>query len=255
MHSAELECLVCGERTHHRILRVDASSRPDRLSGIARCTTCRVTHPFEERTRPTGIPVHVIVSHGPESRAEERTMPAEQVLAVGDPIPGISEDRRIRRIEGRDGRARSSARAAEVGALWVAAPPEPRLLISVLDGGRTFGRSIPVAAERRLAVGEVIEVERQGLRVVALRARGRTWSRVGDRFAAAEIERAYARRTAIPPAGSRGWSSSRPTPSSRARLRSAPSRSRSSPGESRNRKRPRASMALAGATASSRSPS
>lgn len=269
LHAAALFCDVCGRTTDHRILRVDprAAVRPGHLGGLARCRVCRWTHPFEA-SRPEVCEVKVVVSEGERSRTTRIALAPSARLEVGGllpddavpraggaergvaSLPGSGPDAsfRIRRIDARSRAGAPEARAVEVETLWVAPDRAGSVAVSITGGARTRAARATVAPDVALVVGEPIEVEGRMLTIAGLRARGRTWRRPGDRFPAVEVQRVYARRTVIPPAGRSDWSRSREIPSSRASSTSRSERSRSGPGLRRNRSVPRARTAEGGAT-------
>jgi CPxCG-related zinc finger len=171
-------------------------------------------------------------------------------------VPGGSgPPERVRRIDLARGGSARSARAGEIRTLWATATREAVVPLSLVEGRRTRAFRLVLPPATVLEVGQPVAVEGQRLTIHGLRARGRTWSEVGDRFGAAEVDRIYARRYAIPPAGSSGWSTPRESPSSVARARSTAERSRSSPGESRARRSPPPANASGGATVHSSVPS
>ncbi|HTP53478.1 MAG TPA: HVO_0476 family zinc finger protein [Thermoplasmata archaeon] len=246
--SALLYCEQCDRETPHRIFRVRRGARAGRgsLEGVARCRVCRTTHPFESRPEArTEVPL--IVSDGPRSTREIVSLPPETVLQRGAPIPGLDERVIVRRLDARDGKVRAGGRASELAAVWATRDLGTVVKVSVIEGRLTRPSRIVVPPETAFEVGDAVTVERERLTITALRARGRTWRLPGDRFPAAEVQRLYGRRTAMPPAGRSDWSSDRPTPRSRASSASRAARSRSSPGVTRARTTPRARTALSGA--------
>lgn len=254
--AAVLYCENCGGETPHRIVRLDRSSRPEagRVRGIARCRQCRWTGPFETVV-PGEVEVAQIVSEGPRSVRTRVRLPRRSRVQVGSRVPGSVEPFRVHRIEIRSGKSAKQAVTDEVATLWVTPDTGSVVRVSVADGPRTWTARLTLPPHHELAVGEDLTVEDVAVRVAALRARGHTWRKEGDRFRAAEVERVYGRRKVIPPAGRSPWRSDRETPRSRASSRSTRSRSRSSPGERRTRTAPRARTAEGGATVHRVSPS
>jgi len=236
VHAARLRCENCGRVTDHRIVRWDPrSGGPGRhWSGVARCRACGWTHPFEvvpvARTE-----VDLIVSRGETSERRRVRLPASGTLTVGSRIPGARPPLEIRKITGRSGETVREAPVAEVGTVWAVPPLELRLAVSVVDGERTRSFRWVVRPDTVVEVGTRFEGEGGAVWVVAVRARGRTWRREGDRFPAREVQRLYGRRTVIPPAGRSDWRSGRAMPRSRQSSTSRSDRSRSSPGVSRTR--------------------
>ena len=153
----------------------------------------------------------------------------------------------VQRIENRAGKSVSSARPEEVATIWATRDVGAVVPVSVVEGARTWTDRLVIPRTSRLTVGEPLLVRGHSLRIVALRARGKTWRLLQDSFPAEEVQRLYARRTDSPPAGRRPWSRDRDSPSSRARATSTSERRRSGPGERRTRTFPRARSAAGGA--------
>ena len=211
--------------------------------------------------------VKVIVSEGAQSRTARVSLAPSARLEVGSALPpnllapetggepGATaatapvppRGYRVRRIDAKSRPGVVGAWADEVETLWLAPDTAGTVEVSITGGARTRAARATVAPDALLGVGEPIEVEGRSLTIGGLRARGRTWRRPGDRFPAAEVQRVYARRTVIPPAGRSDWSRSREIPSSRASSTSRSERSRSGPGVTRNRRVPRDRTAEGGA--------
>ncbi len=238
VHSARIFCEVCGEETDHRILRIDprGPGRPGQgLEGVARCRVCHWTHPFRAPA-DASVEVDGVVSDGRTSRAERiRLSPTERVTQGSD-LPGTAEPPlRVHRIDRPDGRRVSSALPNEIATLWLVPFRGDRVNVSIIEGRRTRTTKWTAEPGARLEVGGTLPIDGEGLRIVGLRARGRTWKVPGDAFPATEVDRIYARRNSMPPAGRSPWSRDRASPSSRARAISRSPRSRSSPGVMRKR--------------------
>jgi uncharacterized Zn finger protein len=256
LRSATLYCESCRASTAHRILRWDRRSAAGRRrgTGTARCRVCGWTHAFD-LALPHEVPITVIGSEGPTSERSIVRLSSAVELTVGGTLPYSNSEQRIRRIDRHDRRSVDRARAAEIGTVWVV-PNRPRAVpVSILEGAHTRPARWTPTSDVDVGVGSQIRVEGRSLEVVALRARGRTWRREGDRFRAAELQRIYGRRTVSPPAGRSDWSRVRASPRSRESSFSRSARSRSGPGVSRNRRAPRARTAAGGATVHSEDPS
>ena len=246
--SAALYCERCGRVTIHRIFRVrrGGAAAGKGFSGVARCRECRWTHPFE--SVPAGAAkVDLILSDGRESVRQSLTLPPDAEIAVGAPVPEFRERTLVRRIDLTGGRSVPRTRASSAATVWAVRDFGAVVKVSLIEGARTRTDRMVVDPGRRYEVGAPIRIGRADLTIVALRARGHTWRKVGDSFAAGEVDRLYARRTVRPPAGRSDWSSDRDTPRSRARATSASARSRSSPGTTRHRTSPRTRTADSGA--------
>ena len=257
LHAAELMCDTCGRPTSHRIVRIGRERRTAAgriVEGTARCSQCRWTHPFHLEL-PDEIVVPAVVSIGARSTPTVFRVSTTQRLLVGSRVPGQDQPVRIIRIDLKSGARTSDALALDIATLWVT-PDEPRPIpVSLVLGARTAVTRAALPPDQFVEVGEPVTVAGGTLRVVGLRAKGRTWTHPGDRFPAREVERIYTRRMESPPAGSSRWSRSRETPSSRTISTSRSERSRSSPGVRMRRSRPRARRASSGATVQRDSPS
>jgi len=253
--AAELFCETCGRETVHRILRIDRSSRPGAtaIRGTARCRECRWTHPFESVV-PREVEVMRMVSEGDRTDRERIFLPVHHRVQVGSSLPGAAAPLLVRRIDTRDGRQVGSAAPEQIATVWTTRDVGAVVRVSVIEGRFTRTARLVVPPETPYAVGERVSVDGTRLEVIALRARGRTWRRPGDAFPAAEVQRLYARRTVIPPAGRRDWRSERGRPSSVASSTSRAGRSRSGPGVRRTRTAPSARTALGGAQVHRSSP-
>ncbi len=254
--AATLYCEMCDRPTPHRILRMDPvrKSGSHRVQGTARCRVCQWTHRFESRT-PGRVEVARIVSDGKISVRSRVELPANVHVQVGSGIPGSEEPFRVLRIDTRKGNRVRSALTNEIATLWAVRDVGAVVPVSIVEGRFTRTVRLVVPRETEFEVGGRSTVEGTPLRIVALRARGRTWRQPGDRFRALEVSRLYGRRTDIPPAGRSDWSSGRGMPSSRTSSSSRSERSRSGPGVSRDRIVPRRRSASGGAVVQRLSPS
>ena len=257
LHSAELFCETCGQPTRHRVLRVARERQTPNgevVEGTARCSQCRWTHPFQLEI-PEQLQRRAILSQGDRSRPIVLHLSGSQRLLVGSRVPDQDPPLKILRMDLPNGARATDALARDVATVWVA-PDGPRAIpVSLVLGAKTAVTRAEIPPEQFIEVGETVQVAGGNLRVVGLRARNRTWSRLGDRFPAREVTRIYTRRTEIPPAGNNRWSRSRERPNSRTISTSRSDRSRSSPGVSSRRSRPRARRASGGAAVQSSSPS
>ncbi len=230
VRSATLPCEVCGEETPHRILRLEP--RGSGSAGIARCSRCRWTHPFEELP-PRTAGLWLVVSEGRRSRREPLELPARTVLAVEEALPGPEPAWRVTRLERPDGRTSRVLRAEETRTVWAVPWRAPAVAVSLIEGARTRPLRWTPSPGSTVRIGERVEIAGVSAFVVGFRARGRTWRRSGDAMPVEELDRLYARRIARPPAGSSDWSRGRGRPRSRTSSTSISARRRSSPGVTR----------------------
>jgi uncharacterized Zn finger protein len=238
VHFALLECENCGRETEHRILRLDprvGGGTKGVLRGVARCRVCRWTHDFQ--TVPAAsIEVPAVLSEGRKSRSEPRPFPVGTRLEIGELVPGSSEPPlRVLRIDLPGGLRVRSADVSQIGTVWLTPYRGEIVRISMIEGRHTRSVTVTYPATESFSVGGEVRVEGRTMRIVGLRARGQTWKVPGDTFHASEVDRIYARRNAIPPAGRSAWSRERGRPSSRESSTSRPARSRSGPGVRTNR--------------------
>lgn len=228
VHAATLLCEVCGEETPHRIVRLDPAHRRV-VSGLARCRTCRTTHPFQ---MPAERPHRVfeIVSDGAASTRKQRAVPSEERLTVGEHMPRRLPPAVIHKIDRTDGRSVRSAVAQDVHTVWLTPDVGAVVKVSMVDGRRTSSARITLPPETVISIGAPLQVDGRTWHISAMRANGRTWRHLEDSFHASQVERIYARRNTRPPAGSNDWRRSRASPESRANSTSRSARSRSGPG-------------------------
>ncbi len=245
--SAQIYCDGCRRETAHRVLRVlPARRQTGAVRGIARCRECRLTHPFESLPEAT-VQVNLVVSEHDRSTRSSVALPRRRRLLVGSGLPAMDPALRVRRIDLRSGVQVPDARTEEIATLWAMREPPPSVKVSIVIGRLTRTTRLRYAPGTRFEVGTQVLIENRPLWIAAVRARGHTWRVRGDVFPAEEVERIYVRRTEMPPAGSRDWSSERETPSDSASVRSTVARSRSSPGRSTTRTSPRDRTADSGA--------
>jgi uncharacterized Zn finger protein len=246
IRAATIYCEVCGAATPHRVLRVTAASSGG-VEGIARCNTCRWTHPFQE-IPPVRREIWVVRSEGPSSTRRRVSVPPDLELQLHEPFPGLEPPAIVRRIEGHDGATLRVARPAQIATVWAVPDRPPGIPVSLIFGRITRAERWAPDPGVVVTVGDPLEIDGYPTFVVGFRGRARTWRRPGDSLPAAEVTRVYARLTDRPPAGSSGWSTARETPSSRASSTSRVVRSRSGPGRRIARIVPRVRRARGGAT-------
>jgi uncharacterized Zn finger protein len=245
--SAQIYCDGCRRETAHRVLRVlPARRQSGAVRGIARCRECRLTHPFESLPEAT-VPVNLVVSEHDLSTRSSVPLPRHRRLLVGSGLPSMDPSLRVRRIDLRNGARAPDARTEEIATIWATREAPPSVKVSIVIGRLTRATRLPYAPGTRFEVGTQVLVENRPLWITAVRARGHTWRMRGDVFPAEDVERIYVRRTEMPPAGSRDWSTERDTPRDSARDRSTVARSRSSPGRRTARTSPRDRTADSGA--------
>ena len=224
--AARLFCPACGEVTEQRVLRL-ARRRPGSegpVQGLARCRRCRLTHPFEEAVRSART-VGLIVSDRDRSKRIHVELPSDLEVRLDGSLPTTPEGLRIRAIDTTEGRRVSRATVSSVATIWASVEGESTVPVSIISGARTRSVQLPFGSDEELAVGGTLEADRIPLTIIALRSRGQTYRRPGDRFRAAEIERVYGRRMDRPPLGRSAWSRDRGTESSRASSTSRSGRS------------------------------
>ncbi len=240
IHAATLFCELCARSTEHRILRLDPRPRESRsvaLSGIARCRECGTTHRFAN-TASRLVSLREVVSERDRSTYRTVELPGNTTLTVGQTRPLSSPPVIVRRIDLATGLQADTSRAVEATTVWVVPEGEPRVRLSLIEGARTRSEFLPMGPEEQVVLGQVLQAHGSEWVVTALRTKGRTWRQGTAVFPVSELERVYARRAEIPPAGRRPWSRSRGKPNSRESSTSRTARSRSSPGVRRKRTTP-----------------
>jgi uncharacterized Zn finger protein len=246
IRSATMACEVCGTETPHRILRV-ATASAGGVEGIARCSTCRWTHPFRE-SAPVLREVWVIRSDGPTSVRVRTALPPGTEVRLHEHFPGSDPPTIVRRIEAPGGKLKRIALPSEIATVWTVLDRGNEIPVSLILGLITRRSLWAPAPGVAVTVGERLEVDGQATFIVGFRARARTWRHPGDSMPAEEVTRVYARITDNPPAGNSGWSTDRETPSSFDSSTSRAPRSRSGPGRRIAKIVPRIRKARGGAT-------
>jgi len=255
--AAQLYCDSCGHETPHRVLKARALNvdrQPRGVRGVARCRDCDFTHPFVSRPEAT-VEIFLVRSDGDKSTRAVARIPRDRRLLVGSGVLGAEGGDRIVRIDTQGGVSVADARSPEIRTIWATPDDGARVSISVLEGAMTQSRRVRLPPGEVIAVGSRMTLEDGAIHVHALRARGRTWRKPGDRFPARDIQRVYGRRIVRPPAGSKPWIRVRRRPRSRASSFSRSPRSRSGPGVRRKRSFPRDRRALGGPTVQRSTPS
>ncbi len=201
LRAAVLPCEGCRGATPHRIVRLSLTRRTatgQRLEGLARCSVCRLTRPFSIDL-PDDVTVDRVASDGPRSTRSRLSLPFGERLRVGERLPAVSPPARVVRIDRRDGPRADVAAAQDIATVWTT-PDRPRPVpVSLLLGSRTATSRLELPPTTELVVGGLVQVAGGTVRVVGLRARRRTWSHPGARFAFEEIQRVYARPEAAAP--------------------------------------------------------
>jgi uncharacterized Zn finger protein len=241
IHAAELYCEVCGRETPHRILRLGTSGRSGAtgaIRGTARCRECHVTHSFLESPERMAS-FALIVSDGVRSTRERLALPGATVVTLHERLPDVERPLLVRKIDRADGRSVRTGRARDISTVWTVPDLGAMIPISIVEGRRTRSTRQQFSPELEMEVGDALRVEWETMSISALRARGHTFRKPGERFPASEVSRIYARRTVSPPEGSIPWSRSRFIPRARASSTSRSARSFSSPGDKRKRSSPR----------------
>ncbi len=228
VHAATIYCEVCGEDTPHRIVHLDPAQRRV-VSGLARCRTCRTTHPFRTAA-PAMHELFEIVSDGAASTRLLVRLPGHETITLGERMPGRDAPAVVHKIDRLDGRSVRTATARDVRTVWVTPDVGAVVKVSMVDGRRTTAARLTLPPDTILAVGGPVTVDGRTWHIAALRAKGKTWRHLEDSFEARYVERLYARRYAIPPEGSNDWSRSRERPVAFASSTSRSARSRSGPG-------------------------
>lgn len=233
----ELSCPLCGETGMHRVLHVRPFRAPrdkpgggvPSLEGVARCPSCRGTHPFRVTSTPQ-VRVRGVLSEGSRSHPFWVERPLGTRFELGESLKVDGRPLRIVRLELNTGASAELAKAESIRALWTIPDDRIWVRLSWPRGAKTLALRHEVDANAHLAVDDLIHVEGKRLVIVGLRVGMKTYDRPGSGAAARDVTRVYVRRAETPPVGRRDWMRSRETPRSRASSFSSSSRSRSSPG-------------------------
>jgi uncharacterized Zn finger protein len=186
MQEDAIFCPSCDAETEHIALK---SGREH----LARCDECGTIHPvFKERPRLASV--KVIVNRGGTSRPYCITLPAREVLCVGEEllvddaskevvlakITSLETDRRV-----------DNAPASMVRTVWARAVDDVILKVSVYKRGRTQSLRLQTPGRELFHLGEVREVEGLRFKVTKIKLRGAGFA---DRAEAKEILRLWGRR-------------------------------------------------------------
>ena len=200
VHALPLECPACGATSEHRVLHVTAYRAGALLSGIARCSACKHSHPFEVRTQT--IPIRVVVSQGPNSRRQTMSFPPEHRFVIGEVLEIEEGTARVSRIETQQETTPHSALASRIRTLWATVEGKARVKISLSSGAQTIPLPVEMDPEVVLRVGARLAVAGRPLIIYGLRVGMWTQTKVGYEAPAAKVVRVYARSARTPPPGS-----------------------------------------------------
>jgi len=141
--TARLYCESCSEETVHCILRVDRGAVgpwPKAVRGIARCRTCRWTHPFES-SRAETVALEVVVSKGAANERRLVRGGPYETLRVDERVPGLDPSGTVRRIDLKDGTRASTREPRERFPTWYERPARAPFPVDD-SGGRTRGAGV-----------------------------------------------------------------------------------------------------------------
>lgn len=155
------DCPQCGEE-EQEVVRAAASG------WTLRCAACRHVHaapaPPGERT----VTVPVVLADGATSRPTRIQVPLDGAVAVGDEFEAEGHRIRVTALERTDGAAATSAAGRDLRSLSAKVYDTLSLRLSLNEGERTRSFRLEVEPERRLEVGELLEVEGLQLRIASL---------------------------------------------------------------------------------------
>jgi uncharacterized Zn finger protein len=162
----EIFCPACGENTEHALIKSGQEN-------LVRCIVCETVHSVQKE-RERLVTLKVIVNKDNQSGPFRITIPAKEVLNVGDEllvddpakdvvmtqITSLETDRRV-----------ESAPAGEVKTAWARATDEVPLKISVYRNGLTHPLKISVPGDVVLEVGDVRQVKGFKFSIVKIKLR------------------------------------------------------------------------------------
>jgi len=190
VHALSLECPFCGKTSQHRVLHVQAYREGVTMEGVARCSLCRASHPFQILTKETKV--RVILSEGAQSKRIALPFPPDRRLKRGDTLGLEGRKYLVSKIETQGTPSAKEALAKEIRALWAVPGDRVTLKISVTTGSETTPVSLRVRPEKPVHVGDRLVVDGNLLFISALRMGGRTLRERGMGGEAGEVQRAYA---------------------------------------------------------------
>lgn len=181
----QIFCPTCGTDTDHTLIKSGQEN-------LVRCEDCGTVHSVQAR-RERLVNLKVIVNKDEESRPYFITIPAKEMLKVGeellvdDPsmdvvmteITSLETDRRV-----------EAAPAETVRAVWARATDEVPLRITVFRGGISHSLKITVPGNELLTLDEIRQVEGNKFRVVKIKLRGEGFA---DSAEAKDIVRVWGR--------------------------------------------------------------
>lgn len=181
----QIFCPACGTDTSHTTIKSGQEN-------LVRCDDCGTVHSVEAR-RERLVNLKVIVNQDDRSTPHFITIPAKEVLNVGDEllvddsskevvmaqITSLESDRRVR-----------SAPAGEVSTVWARATDEVPLRITIFRGGKSHSLKITVPGDELLEVGERRRADRFQFDIVKIKLRGEGFA---DAAEAKDIVRVWGR--------------------------------------------------------------
>lgn len=156
------ECPVCGE-ADLEVLHETAEHR------TVHCPACGETRTLAPpRVRRSGL--RLVLSHGDRSWSDRLEVAADERVAVGDEFEHDGSRYLVTGVERRDGVAATAAPARDLRTCYAKRFDEVALRFTLNEGETTRSLESEVPPERRIHVGEVLEVQGRKVVVKALKS-------------------------------------------------------------------------------------
>ena len=156
-----LQCLHCGEE-EQQVLRAAESGWTLKCTGCGHVRTA----PAPPRQRTTTVPA--VLADGAASRTVPLELPLDGPVGVNDEFSVEGHRIRITALERVDGARATTAAGRDLRSISAKVYDTLSLRVSLNEGERTRSFRLEVEPERRIEVGEELEIEGLRLRVVSI---------------------------------------------------------------------------------------
>ncbi|NPV63420.1 MAG: hypothetical protein HPY61_12485 [Methanotrichaceae archaeon] len=185
MPGSEIFCPYCETETEHTIIKSGQET-------LVKCAECETVHPMQ-REREKLAQIRVIVNRGGTSQPYYITIPAQEMLKVGDELVVDDEERgvvlaKITSIE-TEKRVQISS-AGLIKTAWARAIDDVDLRVSVYRRGLTRSLKASVPGDEVFEVGQMREMEGLKFRIVKIKLRDEGFAQTA---AAKDIVRVWGR--------------------------------------------------------------
>lgn len=189
-------CPQCGEETLHTVLHGRAS-RPGggfTFEGTVECVECSTVHHAVVR-EPAPTEVHVVVSHGGQSRSTRIAVDSEDEVSVDEAFIVDGTSCKLTGIQTKDERWVESAPVAQVKTLWMKQFEELAVGFAINLGHKTITKTLAAKPEHEFTIGEEHLFGRLRVTVHAIKTKERMLKR--GSAAAEDIVRIFAKPTPL----------------------------------------------------------